>query len=73
MPPFQGCLGRAVTGGLEHKVGKEVQNCLDLVSHIPWRYEYKLEVRRPLIPFRVHKETFPFVPRRGWVNVRVSQ
>lgn len=60
MPPFQGSLQRAVTRGLEPvEAGKGVQNGLDLVPLTPWSWDYKPEVSRPLIPFRVQKETFP--------------
>lgn len=59
MPPFQGSLQRLVIRGLEAaEAGKDMQNGLDLVPLTPWSWDYKPDVNRPLIPFRVQEETF---------------
>lgn len=74
MPPFRGSLQRVVIRGLEAaEAGKDTQNGLDLVVPLtPWSWVYKPDVNRPLIPFRVQKKPFPFIPRRQWVNARIK-
>lgn len=60
MPPFWGFLQRVVIIDLEAaEAGKDTQNGLDLVPLTPWSRDYKPDVNRPLIPFRVKKETVP--------------
>lgn len=73
MLPFQSPLQRVVIRGLEPaEARKDTQNGLDLVPLTPWGWNYKPEVNRPLILFRVERNLSPSFLGGKWVNARMK-